>query len=61
VLPSIFALIIGRKSPGSPSLYPGNPASAHFDPQLDEEANGSPHEGTHNGNAKEDDAAVAKS
>jgi multidrug efflux pump subunit AcrB len=35
VLPSIFALVIGRKEPGSPSLYPGNPASTHYDPQLE--------------------------
>ena len=34
VLPSIFALVIGRKEPRSPSLYPGNPASAHYDPAL---------------------------
>ena len=32
VLPSIFALVIGRKEPRSPSLYPGNPESAHYDP-----------------------------
>src|SRR5262249_31219717 len=35
VLPSIFALLIGSKQPGSPSLYPGNPESAHYDPALD--------------------------
>ena len=35
VLPSIFALVIGRKEPRSPSLYPGNPASTHYDPQLE--------------------------
>ncbi len=34
VLPSIFALVIGRREPGSPSLYPGNPESAHYDPAL---------------------------
>jgi multidrug efflux pump subunit AcrB len=34
VLPSIFALVIGRKEPRSPSLYPGNPESAHHDPML---------------------------
>ncbi len=32
VLPSIFALVIGRNEPRSPSLYPGNEASAHYDP-----------------------------
>ena len=35
VLPSVFALVIGSKEPSSPSLYPGNPASAHHDPDLD--------------------------
>ena len=40
VLPSIFALVIGRKEARSPSLYPGNPASAHYDPQLYAHANG---------------------
>ncbi len=32
VLPSIFALVIGRREPRSPSLYPGNTESAHYDP-----------------------------
>ena len=44
VLPSIFALVIGRKEPRSPSLYPGNPESAHYDPELDADADGSDHE-----------------
>ena len=35
VLPSIFALVIGRKEARSPSLYPGNPESAHYDPHVD--------------------------
>ncbi len=34
VLPSVFALVIGKKQPASPSLYPGNPESAHYDPAL---------------------------
>jgi multidrug efflux pump subunit AcrB len=34
VLPSIFAVVIGRQQPRSPSLYPGNPESAHYDPEL---------------------------
>ena len=34
VLPSIFALVIGRQEPRSPSLYPGNPESAHYDPHA---------------------------
>ena len=34
VLPSIFALVIGKREPRSPSLYPGNPESSHYDPDL---------------------------
>jgi multidrug efflux pump subunit AcrB len=40
VLPSIFALIIGKQQSRSPSLYPANPASAHFDPRLGAVENG---------------------
>ena len=40
VLPSIFSLVIGRKEARSPSLYPGNPESAHYDPDLDADAEG---------------------
>jgi multidrug efflux pump subunit AcrB len=50
VLPSIYALVIGARSYSSPSLYPGNPASVHYDPELDAparrgEGEGSPAEG----------------
>src|SRR5437660_8797848 len=34
VLPSIFALVIGRKVDRSPSIYPDDPASAHYDPRV---------------------------
>jgi multidrug efflux pump subunit AcrB len=40
VLPSIFAVLIGGKEPSSPSLYPANPASAHYDPELYAQSNG---------------------
>ncbi len=40
VLPSIFALVIGQQVPRSPSLYPENPESAHYDPELSSRANG---------------------
>jgi hypothetical protein len=40
VLPSIFAVVIGRKEARSPSMYPDDRESAHFDPlvyaQVDE-------------------------
>jgi hypothetical protein len=32
VLPSIFAVVIGRSVARSPSIYPDDPDSAHFDP-----------------------------
>jgi multidrug efflux pump subunit AcrB len=34
VLPSIFAVVIGKKEARSPSLYPDNPESKYYDPQL---------------------------
>ena len=34
VLPSIFALLIGQREARSPSLYPGNPESTHYDPEA---------------------------
>jgi Cu/Ag efflux pump CusA len=34
VLPSIFAVVIGRKAARSPSVYPDDPDSAHYDPQV---------------------------
>jgi multidrug efflux pump subunit AcrB len=34
VLPSIFALVIGKTAARSPSVYPGNPESANYDPGL---------------------------
>ena len=32
VVPSIFALVIGRRWPSSPSIYPDDPESTHYDP-----------------------------
>jgi len=32
IVPSIFALLMGRRTAHSPSLYPDDPASAHYDP-----------------------------
>jgi multidrug efflux pump subunit AcrB len=39
VLPSIFALVIGNKKFASPSLFPGNPESSHFDADLSGDSN----------------------
>ena len=32
VVPSIFAVVIGKKEAVSPSIYPDDPESAHYDP-----------------------------
>ncbi len=34
VVPAIFALVIGRKEAYSPSIYPEDPESPHFDPEA---------------------------
>jgi multidrug efflux pump subunit AcrB len=34
VLPSLFALVIGRKKSSSPSVYPDDPESRHYDPTV---------------------------
>jgi multidrug efflux pump subunit AcrB len=34
VLPSIFAIVIGRKEARSPSIYPGDPESRCYDPDV---------------------------
>ena len=34
VLPSIFAVVIGQKVARSPSIYPDDPDSPHYDPQV---------------------------
>ena len=52
VLPSIFALVIGQREPRSPSLYPGNPESTHYDPEVfgDGEEGSEEENGDTNGN-----------
>jgi multidrug efflux pump subunit AcrB len=32
IVPSVFALLMGHKTPRSPSVYPDDPESAHYDP-----------------------------
>jgi multidrug efflux pump subunit AcrB len=34
VVPSIFAVVIGKKVARSPSIYPDDPESAHYDPNV---------------------------
>ena len=47
VLPSIFALVIGKRRPASPSIYPDDPESKHYDPDVfinrDEAGHGGEH------------------
>jgi multidrug efflux pump subunit AcrB len=57
VLPSIFALVIGRKEARSPSLNPGNPESTHYDPQLYAQANEAGREGARSDHAAADEDA----
>jgi hypothetical protein len=35
IVPSVFALLMGRQTPRSPSLYPDDPASSHYAPSDD--------------------------
>jgi multidrug efflux pump subunit AcrB len=37
VVPSIFAIVIGQQKARSPSVYPDDPESKHYDPQLNNE------------------------
>jgi hypothetical protein len=32
IVPSVFALLMGRSTPRSPSLHPDDPDSSHYDP-----------------------------
>ena len=42
IVPSVFALLMGHRTPHSPSLHPDDPDSAHYDPDSRE-----PESGTH--------------
>lgn len=63
VVPSIFALVIGRKVPRSPSIYPDDPESAHYDPLVFAETAADEHHGaaTDPAASKTDGHAVAAS
>jgi multidrug efflux pump subunit AcrB len=46
IVPCVFALLLGHKTPRSPSLYPDDPNSSHYDPASREpEAPGGPASG----------------
>jgi multidrug efflux pump subunit AcrB len=59
ILPAIFAVLIGRKEARSPSLYPGNPKSKHYDERLYAEENGNNHEDNRDDNAAEGEKTTA--
>jgi multidrug efflux pump subunit AcrB len=35
IVPSVFALLMGRRTPRSPSLHPDDPASSHYDQESE--------------------------
>ena len=47
VVPSIFAVVIGNKVARSPSIYPDDPESAHYDPNVYAEQHHSGHDAGH--------------
>jgi Cu/Ag efflux pump CusA len=51
VLPSVFALVIGKREARSPSIYPDDPESKYYDPHVFNEA--PDHHKGHNGHAAE--------
>jgi hypothetical protein len=51
VLPSVFALVIGRKEARSPSIYPDDQESKHYDPNVFIDAV-EPHHDGHHGSTK---------
>ena len=47
VVPSIFAVVIGKKVARSPSIYPDDPESAHYDPNVYAEQAHAGHDAAH--------------
>jgi multidrug efflux pump subunit AcrB len=55
VLPSIFAVVIGKRVSRSPSVYPDDPESAHYDPDVfTEDGQSNPHHSSPDGNNERD-------
>jgi multidrug efflux pump subunit AcrB len=54
MVPPIFALLIGKSAARSPSVYPGDPDSSHYDPEILAGPPGPP-EHSSNGNSKAHD------
>jgi predicted RND superfamily exporter protein len=51
VVPSIFAVVVGKKVARSPSIYPDDPESAHYDPNCYAEPAHAGHESAHGADA----------
>ncbi len=49
VVPSIFAMVIGNQVARSPSTYPGDPESRHYDPHAFDEQHQAGHAAGHGG------------
>jgi multidrug efflux pump subunit AcrB len=47
VVPSIFAVVVGRKVARSPSIYPDDPESAYYDPNLYADQTNGGHDANH--------------
>ena len=59
-MPSIFAVVIGNKVARSPSIYPDDPESAHYDPNVfDDRAHGG-QEASHEAGHGADSSAPAE-
>ncbi len=59
ILPSIFSLLIGQREARSPSLYPGNPESTHYDRTVFGGSNGSDQEDNGKENGEENESSGA--
>jgi hypothetical protein len=47
VLPSVFAIVLGNRKAKSPSMYPDDPESDHYDPHVFDKREAGHHEGGH--------------
>jgi predicted RND superfamily exporter protein len=59
VIPSIFATVIGKRMAKSPSIYPNDPASPHYDPLVFAEEDAAGREKDHAANHPETSSPLA--
>jgi multidrug efflux pump subunit AcrB len=60
VVPSVFALVLGKRAARSPSIYPADPDSAHYDPDVFVDEAPSEPEGAPAGQAEHAELAKAE-